>query len=73
VQALAPAAPRHLPTRELVDDDDLAVLDDVVPIALVQRVRAERLLEVAGIARIRVVQVLDTQELLDLVDALLGW
>ena len=39
VQALAPAAAGHLPAGELVDDDDLAVLDDVVAVALVQRVR----------------------------------
>jgi hypothetical protein len=38
VEALTPAATRHLPPGELVDDDDLAVLDDVVAIALVQRV-----------------------------------
>ena len=72
VQALAPAPARHLPARELVDDDDLAVLDDVIAVALVQRVRAERLLEVPGVARIGVVDVLDAEELLDLVDAVLG-
>ena len=72
VQSLAPATARHLAARELVDDDDLAVLDDVVAVALVERVGPECLLEVAGEPRIGVVQVLDTEELLDLVDALLG-
>ena len=72
VQALGPAATRHLPAGELVDDDDLAVLDDVVPVALVQRVRLERLVEVAGEARVGVVQVVDADQLLDLVDAGLG-
>ena len=72
VQALAPAPARHLAAGELVHDDDLAVLDDVVPVALVQRVRLERRVEVAGEPRVRVVQVLDAEQLLDLVDALLG-
>ena len=74
VESLRPAATGHLATRELVDDDDLAVLDDVVAIDLVQRVRPQRLLEVTREPRVRgdVVDVGDAQELLDLVDALLG-
>ena len=72
VQTLAPAAAGHLAAGELVDDDDLAALDDVVAVALVQRVGPERRVEVAGEPRIRVVQVLDAQPALDLVDALLG-
>ena len=72
VEALAPAPARHLAAGELVDDDDLAVLDDVVAVALVQRVRPERLLEVPGVARVGVVEVFDAEELLDLLDALLG-
>ena len=57
VQALAPAAAGHLAAGELVDDDDLAVLDDVVPVALVQRVRLQRRVEVAREPRVGVVQV----------------
>ena len=72
VEALAPAPARHLAAGELVDDDDLAVLDDVVAVALVERVGPERLLEVAGQARVGVVQVLDAEPALHLVDALLG-
>jgi hypothetical protein len=72
VQTLAPAPARHLPAGELVDDDDLAVLDDVVAVELVQRVGLERLVEVAGVARVGVVQVLDADQLLDLLDAGLG-
>ena len=72
VEALAPAPARHLAAGELVDDDDLAVLDDVVAVALVERVGPERLLEVAGEARIGVVQVVDAEQLLDPLDALLG-
>ena len=40
VQAVAPAAARHQAAGELVDDDDLAVLDDVVVVALVEHVGA---------------------------------
>ena len=72
VEALAPAPARHLPAGELVDDDDLAVLDDVVAVALVERVGPERLLEVAGEARVGVVHVLDAEPALHLLDALLG-
>ena len=72
VQALAPAAAGHLAPGELVDDDDLAFLDDVVPVALVERVALERLLEVAGQPRVGVVHVLDAEPALHLVDALFG-
>ena len=72
VEALRPAASGHLAAGELVDDDDLAVLDDVVAVALVERVRLERLLEVAGQARVGVEDVVDLEQPLDLVDALLG-
>ena len=61
VEALAPAAAGHLAPGELVDDDDLAVLDDVVAVALVQRVGPERRVEVAGEPRVGVVQVLDAE------------
>ena len=66
-------APFHDPSRELVDDLHLAVLDHVVDVALVERLRLERLdqvvdeLPVAGR-----VEVLDAERLLDLVDAFLG-
>ena len=72
VKAFAPAPAGHLAAGELVDDDDLTVLDDVVAVALVQRVGLERLLEVAGQGRIAVVEVLDPDEALDLGDAFLG-
>ena len=72
VEALAPATAGHLATGELVDDDDLAVLDDVVAVALVERVGAERLLEVAGKAGVGVVHVLDAEPALHLLDPLLG-
>ena len=62
VQALAPAPAGHQAAGELVDDDDLAVLDDVVAVALEQSVGLERLLEVAGQSKVGVVQVLDAEQ-----------
>ena len=46
VQALGIAPARHHAAGEFVDDDDLAVLDDVVLVALEQLVGAQRLLHV---------------------------
>src|SRR5690606_10322781 len=46
VQAVGPAAAGQGAAGELVDDDHLAVADDVVHVALVQRVRAQRGVEV---------------------------
>ena len=43
VQALGVAPARHHAAGELVDDDDLAVLDDVVDVAREQLVGAQRL------------------------------
>ena len=43
------AAARHEPARELVDDDDLAVLDDVIDVELEEGVRADRLVDVVRI------------------------
>ena len=62
VQALAPAAALHDPARELVDDLDLAVLHDVVDVALVERLRLERLAQVVDEEDVRrVVEVLDAR------------
>ena len=74
MEALRPAPSGHLAPGELVDDDDLAVLDDVVAVALVERVRAQGLLEVARQARVGLdtVEVADAEQPLDLGDALLG-
>ena len=46
VQPFGIAAALHHAAGELVDDDHLVVLDDVVAVALEQRVGAERLLHV---------------------------
>ena len=73
VQALAPAAALHDAAGELVDDLHLVVLDDVVDVALEERLRLQRLDEVVDELRVlRRVEVLDPQRALDLRDALLG-
>ena len=46
MQPVAPAPARHQPSRELVHDDDLAVLDHVVHVELEQCVRPQRLVDV---------------------------
>src|SRR3569833_1232381 len=45
VQTFRPPAPRHRTARELVDDQDFAFLHDVVHVLLVQRVRAQQLMD----------------------------
>ena len=73
VQAVRPAAARHHAAGELVDDEDLAVLDQVVDVALVERVRAQRLVhEVQRLDVLRVVEVADAEPLLDALDAVVG-
>ena len=68
VQTVGPAAAGHQAAGELVDDDDLAVLDDVILVALEQHVGLERLLHVVVPLDVgRVVQVGHIQQLLDLV------
>ena len=69
VEPLAPATSLHDPSGELVDDLHLALLHDVVDVALVERLRLERLHEVIDEDDVaRVVEVLDAQRALDLLD-----
>ena len=69
VQALAPAAALHDPAGELVDDLHLAVLHDVVDVALVERLRLERLRQMVDELDVaRVVEVVDPERALDLVE-----
>ena len=71
VEALAPAAPFHDPAGELVDDLHLAVLDHVVDVEVVERLRLQRLVEVVDELRVlRRVEVVDPERALDLRDAL---
>ena len=73
VQAVRPAAAGHRAARELVDDDDLAVADDVVLVPMPERVRAQRLVDLVRLGdMLHVVHVREPGPLLDLLDALLG-
>ncbi len=73
VQAVRPAPAGHHAAGELVDDDDLAVLDQVVDVALVEGVGAQRLVDaVEDLHVLGVVEVAHAEELLDLLDALVG-
>ena len=66
VQAFAPAPALHDAAGELVDDLHLAVLHDVVDVALVQRLRLQRLDEVVDELDVpRVVEVVDPERALD--------
>ena len=73
VQTVGPATARHLAAGELVDDDDLAVLDQIIDVALVQRVGAQGLGHVVQPRDVLgVVQVAHVQLVLDPVDARVG-
>ncbi len=79
VQAVGIAAARHHAAGELVDDDDFAVADDVVLVALEQLVGAQRLVDVVHrrdvldvVERIALEQIGRAQPLLHLFHARLG-
>ncbi len=73
VQAVGPAAAGHHAAGELVDDDHLAVLDQVVDVALEQVVRAQPLVDGGEQLHVlELVEVVDVEQLLDLGDALVG-
>src|SRR3712207_9288970 len=73
VEPLGIAATHHHAPGELVDDDHLAVADDVVLVALERGVRLECLFEVMGQLDVPLVvdafAVLKLEQLLDAVDA----
>ena len=72
VQAVRPAAAGHEAAGELVDDDDLAVLDDVLLVAAVHRVRLQRVVHEVHRRDVALVHVVEAEHLLGLRDALLG-
>ncbi len=73
VQALAPAPALEDAAGELVDDLHLAVLHDVVDVALEQLLGAQRRLELVDEVLVDVlVEVVDAERVLDALDALLG-
>ncbi len=73
VQALRPAPAVQDAAGELVDDLDLAVDDGVVDVLLVQRLGLQRLVQVVDQRPVLgAVEMLDAEEALGLLDALLG-
>ena len=79
VQAFRIAAARHHAAGELVDDDDLAVADDVVLVLLEQPVRLQRVVDVVDdgdvldvVERLALQVAGRAQQVLQLLGALLG-
>ncbi len=73
VEPVRPAAARHQTAGELVDDDDLAVLGDVVHVLLEEGVGAQALVDVVErVDVLGVVEVADRKELLAAGDPGLG-
>src|SRR5205807_8283939 len=73
VQAVGPAAAGHLAARKFVDNDDFAVLVDVIHVELVKRMRAQCLINVMhGVNVSRVGHVGDAQQPLALGEAFFG-
>ena len=73
VEAVGPAAARHLAPGELVDDHDLAVLHQVLDVAPVEVVRAQSLVHrVQHLHVLHLEQVADAEQLLDLGRAFVG-
>ncbi len=73
VQPIGPPPTRHQSSGEGVHDDHFAVLDHVVHVTLVERMRLDRRLHVVlQIPVLRVGNVADAQQLLDLQPAVIG-
>ena len=73
VQTVAPAASGHQAAGEFVDDDDLAILDHVVLVALENDVGFEGLLHVmVELDVLRIIKVGNIEELFAAQDAFLG-
>ena len=75
VKAVGPAPPVHHPAGEFVDDDDLAVLDDIVDVLLEHDVGLERLVQVMddlGVGDVVEVAALDQARFLEHPLGLLG-
>ncbi len=73
MQAIRPAPAGHEAASELIDDEDFAVVDHVLDVELVERVRLQGLVD--GVQRVhvrRVVELDPAEEFLGVQDALLG-
>ncbi len=73
MEAIGPAAAGHEAAGELVDDDDFAVFDDVLDVALVETMRLDGGLDVVlEVPVFGVGDVADAEEAFDLLPALVG-
>ena len=73
MQAVRPAPAGHFAAGEFVDDDDFAVFDDVLDVAVIQRVRAQSLVDVVNRFHVlRVVHVAEPQQFFGFADAFFG-
>ncbi len=73
MKAVGPSAAGHEPAGELVDDDDLAVFDDVLDVAFVEVVGLDGGLDVVlEVPVFGVGDVADAEELFDFFPALVG-
>ena len=73
MQAVGPAAAGHEAARELVDDDDFAVLDDVLDVALVEGVGLDGDFDVVlHVPVFGVGDVADAEKFFDLLEAFVG-
>src|SRR5436305_13892899 len=72
MQTLAVPAPGHLTPGELIDDDHLAIFDDIIFVALEDDLCLNRILHVARQVEVGlIVDVLDARQLLNLFNACL--
>ena len=70
MESVAPPASGHQASGEFVDDDDFAVLDDIFTVALVQRVRAQALIDVVKDLHVGgIVEIVDAQQVFGAGDA----
>ena len=73
VQTVRPAASRHQATRELINDNDFAVFHHVLDIAVIERVRLNRRLNVVlEVPIFGISNVADSQKLFNLFPAFIG-
>ena len=73
MQTFREAPTVHQASGELIDDDDFAFLNDVVFVEMIERVGAQRVVEVGDhLGVVGVIKLVDAQRALDLFDAFVG-
>ena len=73
MQSVAPPPARHQTTRKLVDDDDLAILHDIVDVPFIERIGLQGFHHVMDHIHVgRVVQIVDAEQFFDARIAVFG-